>query len=52
LYLRLFDSGGQIFTDSQKVMDALASPSVVDHLKSIKWESLSQQPHPLLQVIL
>ena len=50
LYLRVFDESGRIFTDPDKVLEILSNPAQVDHLRSIKWEALTQQPHPVFQV--
>jgi ubiquitin-like-conjugating enzyme ATG10 len=50
LYLRVYDQNGRIFSDPEKVFEILSNPEHVDHLKSIKWEALTQQPHPLFQV--
>ena len=50
LYLRIFDESGRILTDPEKVLEMLSNPAQVDHLWSIKWEALTQQPHPVFQV--
>lgn len=49
LYVRLFDENGRIVTDAQKMVELISDPIHVGHLKSIRWESLTQHPHPILQ---
>ena len=49
IYLRVFDENGRIWTDGKHVFELLSDQVHVDHLKAIKWEALTQQPHPIFQ---
>jgi ubiquitin-like-conjugating enzyme ATG10 len=51
LYLRLYDTSGQTVVDNSEAIKILSSASTTaDQLGASKWETLTQQMHPVLQV--